>query len=475
MTNKSKNSLNCKIKSRLEDLLKLNKKSKPRQHKSHRIKQLYNIQNKLLRTLVDYKKAGCKLTKSKSRARKSTKSKSRARKSRTKHSARKSSARKRSRTKRSARKRSGSKRSTKHSARKSSRSKRSLTKRYVRRSTKRSRSKRAKYRRRSVKRSTRQSGRKTRRSSHKRSRHRRTARYRMDPDPAPRFRPANRRELKAAVDAYIDGDRRHGPIGTWDTSRVTDMSNLFEGASYFNEDIGNWDVSNVTNMRLMFCDAENFNQDLSNWNTSRVTDMVAMFYRAYSFNGNISDWDTSSVTDMTNMFWEANSFNQPINTNTVTRQDGTTYIAWNVSKVKNMNNMFYDASSFNQDISDWDLKSIRYMENDPYDLDYSEDVDYSNRKCVLGMFEYATAMLIKLPHLKLRDPPGTPDVDDWKADMYQRDKLFIDYKKPKDKDKFIRYLITEQQHSAANPLQHPGIRDALVKYTDKPRGYLFQN
>ena len=77
MTNKSKNSLNCKIKNRLESLLKLNKKSKPRQHKSHRIKQLYNIQNKLLRTLVDYKKAGCKSTKSKSRARKSRARKSR--------------------------------------------------------------------------------------------------------------------------------------------------------------------------------------------------------------------------------------------------------------------------------------------------------------------------------------------------------------------------------------------------------------
>jgi surface protein len=294
------------------------------------------------------------------------------------------------------------------------------------------------------------------------------------------FRPANKKELDRAITYYIRyEDRSRGPIGTWDTSRVTDMSELFYNSD-FNEDIGNWDVSNVTNMEMMFCDAENFNQDLSNWNTSRVTNMYGMFERAYSFNGNISDWDTSSVTNMEGLFSNARFFNQPINTHTVTRQDGTTYIAWNVSKIKNMNNMFTDASSFNQDISDWDLKSIQYMEDNPfysYDLDDSEDedVDYSNRKCVLGMFKRATAMLRKLPHLKSRDPPGTPDVNDWKADMYPRDKLFIDYKKPKDKHKFIRYLITEQQHSAANPLQHPGIRDALEKYTDKPRGYLFKN
>ena len=98
MTNKSKNSLNCKIKNRLESLLKLNKKSKQHQHKSHRIKQLYNIQNKLLRTLVDYKKAGCK-------SRRSRKTKHSAHK-RSKRSGSKRSTHKRSRTKHSARKRS---------------------------------------------------------------------------------------------------------------------------------------------------------------------------------------------------------------------------------------------------------------------------------------------------------------------------------------------------------------------------------
>ena len=36
------------------------------------------------------------------------------------------------------------------------------------------------------------------------------------------------------------------------TSKVTDMSRLFWGASSFNQNISSWDVSNVTNMQQMF-------------------------------------------------------------------------------------------------------------------------------------------------------------------------------------------------------------------------------
>ena len=36
------------------------------------------------------------------------------------------------------------------------------------------------------------------------------------------------------------------------TTRVTNMSNLFNGESSFNGDISRWDTSNVTNMSYMF-------------------------------------------------------------------------------------------------------------------------------------------------------------------------------------------------------------------------------
>jgi surface protein len=35
-------------------------------------------------------------------------------------------------------------------------------------------------------------------------------------------------------------------IGSWDTSNVTDMREMFHGATAFNQEIGSWDTSNVT-------------------------------------------------------------------------------------------------------------------------------------------------------------------------------------------------------------------------------------
>ena len=44
----------------------------------------------------------------------------------------------------------------------------------------------------------------------------------------------------------------NGPIGTWDVSRITDMSEMFKGASDFKQDLSNWDVSNVTSLMDTF-------------------------------------------------------------------------------------------------------------------------------------------------------------------------------------------------------------------------------
>ena len=74
------------------------------------------------------------------------------------------------------------------------------------------------------------------------------------------------------------------------TSKITDMSNMFYKANSFNQDISGWDVSNVTNMHWMFHRAYNFNQDISGWDVSNVTEMYAMFAYAQAFNQDISEW-----------------------------------------------------------------------------------------------------------------------------------------------------------------------------------------
>ena len=146
-------------------------------------------------------------------------------------------------------------------------------------------------------------------------------------------------------------------ISSWDTSSVTDMSEMFEEATSFNQPIGNWDTLSVTDMNCMFCKAKSFNQPIGNWSTSNVTDMSGMFEGAVSFNQPIGNWDTSSVADMSRMFaairtsigeFEFVAFNKAIG-------------KWNTSMVTNMKGMFEGAVAFNQDIGSWDTANVTNM------------------------------------------------------------------------------------------------------------------
>jgi len=92
------------------------------------------------------------------------------------------------------------------------------------------------------------------------------------------------------------------PIGSWDTSQVTSMRNMFDAADAFNQPIGSWDTSKVTDMGGMFGGAAAFNQPIGTWNTSKVTAMNSMFGYATAFNRAIGSWDASQVTNMDFMF-----------------------------------------------------------------------------------------------------------------------------------------------------------------------------
>ena len=86
-------------------------------------------------------------------------------------------------------------------------------------------------------------------------------------------------------DLVAEGTHKYGNDADLDyinTSKVTDMSELFR-SSDFNGDINGWDVSNVTNMYEMFSGATFFNQNLNNWDVSSVENMRDMFKGAEVF------------------------------------------------------------------------------------------------------------------------------------------------------------------------------------------------
>jgi surface protein len=119
-------------------------------------------------------------------------------------------------------------------------------------------------------------------------------------------------DIREAVELWcrdpVAAEARYGHISRWNTSHVTDMSQLFGdyygngNSRWFNDDIGGWDVSRVTNMAGMFEGAESFNQDIGGWDVSRVKNMRNMFLGAESFNQDISGWDVDRVLDMTDTF-----------------------------------------------------------------------------------------------------------------------------------------------------------------------------
>jgi surface protein len=153
--------------------------------------------------------------------------------------------------------------------------------------------------------------------------------------------------------SMFSGSSFNQPIGTWDTSSVTNMAGMFSGSS-FNQPIGTWDTSKVTNMGSMFS-GSSFNRPIGTWDTSKVTNMEAMFNSAFSFNQPIGAWDTSKVTNMRNMF--ATNLSQPM---TFNRPIGT----WDTSSVTNMSRMFAvsnGGSMFNQPIGNWDTSNVTDM------------------------------------------------------------------------------------------------------------------
>ena len=114
------------------------------------------------------------------------------------------------------------------------------------------------------------------------------------------YHPKTKDELKDIIKRRIESEGNECDLNDIDTSKITDMSNLF-AYSHFNGDISKWDVSNVTNMDSMFA-CSKFNNDISNWDVSNVINMEDMFIIS-KFNSDISNWDVSNVKFKLDIFY----------------------------------------------------------------------------------------------------------------------------------------------------------------------------
>ena len=165
--------------------------------------------------------------------------------------------------------------------------------------------------------------------------------------------------IKQLLDEHKDDDMID--LNDIDTSKITDMSNLFYAIlpmKYPNIkkiDVSSWDVSKVTNMYSIFEYCKNLESvgDLSSWDVSNVTDMNYIFKECFSLIslGDLSDWNIKKVSNFDYAFY--NCYNLK-------------YIgdisSWDMSKVRSVKKMFYNCERLTDDIGDldnWNLKNAK--------------------------------------------------------------------------------------------------------------------
>ena len=147
-------------------------------------------------------------------------------------------------------------------------------------------------------------------------------------------------------------------VSDWDTSKVTNMSGMFGSCSNLNDIsfLANWDTSNVTNMSEMFFNCNNLSDisSLANWDTSKVTSMVDIFENCGNLSNisSLAHWDTSKVTNMNDMFGNCSNLS-----------DISPLANWNTSNVTSMVDMFENCSNLSNisPLANWDTSNVTDM------------------------------------------------------------------------------------------------------------------
>ena len=144
-------------------------------------------------------------------------------------------------------------------------------------------------------------------------------------------------------------------LSNFDTSKVTNMSGMFSAVSSLTTlGLSNFDTSKVTDMGTMFRDMSNLTAlDLSRFDTSQVTNMSGMFGKMSSLTTlDLSNFDTSKVTDMGWMFRDVSNLTT------------LNLSSFNTSQVTSMSGMFDGMSSLTTlDLSNFDTSKVVYMYN----------------------------------------------------------------------------------------------------------------
>ena len=127
-------------------------------------------------------------------------------------------------------------------------------------------------------------------------------------------------------------------FSSFDTSNVTDMSEMFTNFTIRNLDLSSFDTSKVTTMASMFSESDLLiSVDVRSFDTSNVKDMSLMFYNCNQLsNLDVSKFDTGNVKDMNKMFYKCSSLRN---------LDFSEYEKFDTSSVTNMHEMFSEVGS----------------------------------------------------------------------------------------------------------------------------------
>ena len=165
-------------------------------------------------------------------------------------------------------------------------------------------------------------------------------------------------------------------LSNFNTSKVTDMGYmLFDCSSLTSLDLSSFNTSKVANMNFMLFGCSSLTSlDLSSFNTSKATNMYVMFSECSSLTSlNLSSFNTAKVTDMSMMFDGCSSLTNldlsNFNTSNVTTMSGMfsrclsltglNLSSFNTSNVIDMSSMFYNCSSLaSLDLSNFNTSNV---------------------------------------------------------------------------------------------------------------------